>query len=174
MAANQILDTLPHRGVALDLDVASHEDAVVPRILRAGDGLAAVIDAEIAQDPRAVGVSRLNFLLAVKKTFVLVKICGVLDILRNEGIVLARLGNAIDLNGEKHGNAVCQEAASKRNHGAGTPAMSVKYDTCGVLFLSRRIAVMIRPEQMQNEVVGIGKAPVLERLDVSDRGIVFL
>lgn len=137
---------MPNGRVALDLDVTSHEEAVIPRIARAGDRLGAVVDLEIAQNLSASCVGGLDSLLTVKKAAALVEIRGLADILRNQSIILAGFGDAIDLNGKKNGNAVGLEAARKGDRGAGAPAVAEKNDARGAFLVRGRIAVRIGGE----------------------------
>jgi hypothetical protein len=88
----------PYSGIALDLDVWLHEDAVIPRVLAASERLRFVLGSEIAEDAGARGIGGSNPRLAMKHSVQLVKIYGLGDVRRNDGVILSKFGDTIDLN----------------------------------------------------------------------------
>src|ERR1700738_1605387 len=122
--ANQGLDALPHGRIALDFNVTSHENPVIPWILRTSDGIRGVIHPEVSENLRAGGIDRVDSPLAVQKALVLIKIYGLRDIAGNDTIVLAALGDTVHLDGQQHRNAIGLEVTRQCNHGIGAPAMS--------------------------------------------------
>ncbi|HWO39701.1 MAG TPA: hypothetical protein VNO32_63845, partial [Candidatus Acidoferrum sp.] len=61
---------------------------------------------EIAEDASARRIGSANLRLAVEQAIALIKIDGLEDIGRDYGVILAELGDAIDLDGEDYGNTV--------------------------------------------------------------------
>ena len=90
LLANKVFDALPDVLIAFDFNMASHENACVPRILLAGDGIGGVVHAEVAENLSARCIGSLDFLLATDKPFVLVEICGQANVIGNDGVVLTR------------------------------------------------------------------------------------
>jgi len=84
LLANEVLDALPNMLVTLDFDVGAHENAGIPRVLRAGNGVRGVIHVEIAEDLGAGGVGGHDFLLPANEALVLVKVRGVTHIFGDE------------------------------------------------------------------------------------------
>ena len=81
------------------LHVAGGEDAVPPGGFRAVHRTFLVIDAVVAED---FGLSRIgggDLAAAVNEAFGLIKVDGFGDVIGNDGIVLPKLGDAIDLDG---------------------------------------------------------------------------
>lgn len=111
--ANERLDLVPNGGIALDLDVGLHDQAVPPGILTATEGFRFVAGAEIAEDVSARWIGGANLGLAVEHAIELIKIDGLQDIGRYHGVIFADLGDAIDLDGENYGDAVFLELAGE-------------------------------------------------------------
>jgi len=104
--ANERFDLVPNGGIALDLNVGLHDQAVPPGILTTTEGFSFVAGAEIAEDASARWISGANLGLAVEQAIELIKIDGLEDVGRNYGVIFTKLGDAIDLDGEDYGNAV--------------------------------------------------------------------
>jgi hypothetical protein len=117
--------------------VKLHEDTVVPRVLLALDGIGFVVEAKIAEDLGTVGIGGYDLRFAVHEAIRLIKIRGRRYIGGNDLIVLERLGDAIDLNGEQHRNAVSSQFARQRDRFGSSPAVSVEDDAGILLFLGR-------------------------------------
>ncbi len=148
MLADEAFDAVPNVLVTLDFNVGSHEDATEPGILWARDGVRGVIHAEVAEDAGAGGIRGKDFLLPANKAFILVEVRGVVDVVRDEGVILARLRDAVDLDGEKYGNSFGLKLLCEGNHGAGSPAVTVQNDACGALLFVRYDACVSRTQKI--------------------------
>jgi hypothetical protein len=174
LLADELFDALPNVLVALDFDVASHEDATEPGILRARNRIRGVVHAEIAQDLGAGSVRRKDFLLSANEAFVLVEIRGVVDVVRNERVILARLRHAVDLDGEEHGDSLGLELLRKGHDGASSPAVTVQDNACGSPLLVRYGARVACTQKIEKPAVSITHAMIFECFDVNGGWIVFL
>src|SRR5579864_2421969 len=101
---DQGLHLSPNLGITLNLGMSLHEDTVIPGVLPAVDRIPFVVEAEISDDVRACGIGGVDLGLAVQKAIQLIEICGLGYIGGNDLIILAGLGDAVDLNGEQHRN----------------------------------------------------------------------
>ena len=130
-------DLVPYGGIALDLNVGLHEQAIPPGILAATERFCFVVGAEVAEDPSALGISGANLGLAVQHTIELIKIDGLGDIGRDYAVILADLGDAIDLDSKDYGDTVFFELTREFDGFRGTPTVA-KNNDAGVLFFLRR------------------------------------
>src|ERR1700722_12546924 len=121
---------------------------------------------EIAENLGARGVGGQDFLLSANEALVLIKVCGVSHIFRDERIVLTGLRDAIDLYGQDDGNSFGLQIAGEGDDGTGSPAMTIQNDAGGSLLLVRQTGFAIGAEQMQNQIVSIASAAIFEGLDV--------
>ena len=83
------------------------------------------------------GSAALNLGLAVQKAIQLIEICSLGYVSGNDPIILAGLGDTIDLNGEQHRNAFFFQFSRQRNRLRSAPAMSVEDDAGVPLFFGR-------------------------------------
>src|ERR1700722_11631715 len=128
---------------------------------------------EIAENLGARGVGGQDFLLSANEALVLIKVCGVSHIFRDERIVLTGLRDAIHLYGQDDGNSFGLQIAGERDDRTGSPAMTVQNDAGGSLLLVRQAGSAVCAEQMQNQIVSIASAAIFEGLDVRGGRIVF-
>ena len=110
---NERLDLVPDGGIALDLDVGLHDQAVPPRILTATEGFRFVAGAEIAEDASARWIGGANLGLAVEQAIELIKIDGLEYIGRDYSVIFADLRDAIDLDRKHDRDAVSFELAGE-------------------------------------------------------------
>ena len=155
---------MPDFLIALDFDVAAHEEAGVPGIFGAGDGVRAVVEKKIAEDRGARGVGGDDFLLAADEALVLIKIRGVADVVGDGLVVAAGFGNAVDLDGEHDGNAFGLELAREGDHGARAPAVAVQNDVGGALLFCGERRGGFCAEQTHDESVRVVRAAIFECL----------
>ncbi len=167
LLANQRIDSLPHRRVALDLDVAVHEDAVEPRIRGALERVIGVVDKKVPEDLRVVGILRPDLRLAAEEALVLVEVDSVGDVIGNHGVVLAGFGNAVHLNRQKNGYTVSLEVTSECNDGVSAPAMPIKNNSSRALLGFRGFSVSLRGKKTKDQFVSVVAAPILKRFDVN-------
>lgn len=90
----------PNPGIALNFDVRSHENTVVPRVLLAGDWIRFVVETEISDDVRACRIGSADLGLAMEEAIQLIEICRLGYVGGNDLIVLAELGDTVHLDGE--------------------------------------------------------------------------
>ena len=111
--ANERFDLLPYRGITFNLDVGLHEYAVPPGILATTERLCFVVRTEIAEDASTLRIGGANLRLAMEHAIELVKIDGLRDVSGDYGVILASLGDTIDLDRKNHGDAVFFQLAGK-------------------------------------------------------------
>jgi len=97
---------IPDCGIALDLNVGFHENAVPPRILAAAERFCLVVGTKIPKDARARRIGSANLSLAVEHAIELIEIDSLADVRGDDGVILPLLGDAIDLDGENYRDTV--------------------------------------------------------------------
>ena len=115
----------PNLGIALDLGMRLHEDAVISWIPFAVDRIRFVVEAKISDDVRACRIGSADLGLAMEKPLPLIEVYGLGYVGGNDLIILARLGDTVHLNGEQHGNAFSFQFPCQCNGFRSAPAMSV-------------------------------------------------
>ena len=135
MFADQGFNAMPDGLIALDFDVAAHEEACVPGIFGAGDGMRAVVEEIVPEDCGARSVGGDDFWLAADEALVLIEIGGVADVVGDGLVVAAGFGHAIYLDGENDGNAFGLELAGEGDDGAGSPAVAIEDDVSGAFLV---------------------------------------
>jgi len=128
---------VPDSGIAFDLDVRLHENAVPPGILAATERLRLVVGSEVAKDASALGIGGANLGLAVEHAIELIKIDGLGDVGRDHRVIFADFGDAIDLDSEDHRYAVLFELTGEFDGFRGAPTVSKNNDAGVLLFLGR-------------------------------------
>jgi hypothetical protein len=150
IGTNQRFDLRPDGGIALDLDVRLHERTIPPGVLPASEWLRFVIEAEIAEDASAGGISGVNFGQAVEEAVKLVEIHRLGDVRRNYRIVLAEFGDTIDLDREEDWDAVLSKLARELDRLRGAPTVAEDNDAGVLLLLGRQIAVAIDVQETKH------------------------
>src|SRR5260370_8442542 len=87
--------------MTFNLDVRLHKRAAEPGILFAAEGLGRVVEAKVADDPRACWIGGVNCRRAVEKPIALIEVRGLSDVCGDKRVILPALGDAVDLNGQK-------------------------------------------------------------------------
>ena len=88
---------VPDVGVTFNFDMGRHEESVVPGIPLTADGVVLVLDSDVSDDLGACRVGGANIGLTVNKPLQLIKIDGLGDVGRDDGVILAPFGDAIHL-----------------------------------------------------------------------------
>jgi hypothetical protein len=113
------------------------EDAVIPRIRVARDGIRFIVEFQIANNSRACRIGSTNTWLTMEKSIRLIEIDGLGDVGGDNRVVLANLGNTIHLNGQEDGDAVFFQLLRQRHGFRGAPAHPIDNDAGIALFFSR-------------------------------------
>jgi len=102
-----------------------------------------IVEAVVAEDPGFGIIRGFDFRAAVDDSVRLVEIHGGRDIVRDDSVFLPELANAIDLDGEHHGDADAVKLARQQNDSRTAPALAKKHDMGRRLFLVAKHAVVI-------------------------------
>jgi len=92
-------------GITLDGSMSFEKVTIGPRVVITFRGKLIVVEAKRPEDLSACRILSSNFGLTVQHPASLVKIHRLGDIGRHDAIVLSDLGDAVDLDGERHRNA---------------------------------------------------------------------
>ena len=144
--SHQGFDLRPEAGIALALHVVRGEDPVDPGSLRALHGSFAVIDAVVPQYVSFGGIGGHDLRAAMDQTVRLVKIYGLGNVAGYHGIVLPKLGDAIDLYRKQDRDAIPLQIAGKHDRCGSSPTLAEQDNACPCLFLRRQKAVPIAIE----------------------------
>lgn len=116
------------------------------------------------------GIGSHDLPTAMHNTLGLVKVHGFGNIVRDDGIVLPPLRNAINLNGQRNRNPHALQIAREK-HGRGrSPTVTEEDDPRVSFFLRAENPVVVSIEQSQHSIKGILPAAVLKNLNISAVG----
>ena len=104
---------------------------------------------------------------AVDDAMRLVKVHGLGDVGRNDGIVLPDFGDAIHLHGQHNRNAFAPQVAGQQHRRGCSPAVAEENDAGPSFFFRGKNAVVIGVEQAEDGVVGLFPATVLKNPHIS-------
>jgi hypothetical protein len=124
--ADQAFDALPKHRITFDGDMSPGDYAFVPRVDAALGRNFLVAETKISEDLGTRGIGGANFGAPVQHAVGLIEVDGANDVGGNEGIVLARLLDAIDLDGERHRHAIGLQFIGKSDNGGRAPTMSIQ------------------------------------------------
>lgn len=164
--ADQVFDLGPEVGVALAFHVAGGEYAIAPGGVGTIHRSFLVVHEEVAEDLSFGGIGGGDTAASVNDAVGLVEIYGGGDVVGNDGIVLPDFGDAIDLHGERDGDAFAAEITSEENGGSGSPAVAEQNDVSASLFGGGESAVAIGIEKMDDGIVSALPAAVLKNPDI--------
>ena len=102
------------------------------------DWMRLIVKAEISDDLCAIRISGPNLRSAMHNSAWLIEINSLFYIGGNELVVLADFGNTIDLNSEKHWDALLFKFARQRDCRRSTPAVAKQNDSGRLLFFGRQ------------------------------------
>ncbi len=159
--------TVPDRRVAFNLGMGPGQVAVPPGVVRAIDGVVAIVKLEISDDMSARRIGRANRFASVNEASDLEKINRLSDVGGNVRVILAALGNTIDLNGQQNGDAELPEGAREVDALRRTPTVSIENDARLLFLGARERAIMVGIEKIQDLPQGFSLAMIFERLDVN-------
>ena len=134
-------------------------------------GIRGIVEADVAEDFCAGRIGGANFRAAVEVAVRLVKIGGLFDVGGDERIVFADFGDAVDLNGEEHRDAVGLQLAGESDRFGAAPAVAVDDDAGALFFFGREFAVVVGVEKTQNFLVGLFAAMVFKNFHVNLRRV---
>lgn len=109
--ANHGFDFRPEMGVAFTLHVAGSNPAIEPGSCGTANGMLAVIDQIISEDFGAMGIGGDDVAAAMNEAVGLKKVDGLIDVGGDDGVVLPKFSDAIDLDGEQDGHAFALQIA---------------------------------------------------------------
>jgi hypothetical protein len=121
----------------------------------------------------ARGIFRADFGAAVEQAVGFVEVDGFGDVGGDELVVFLRLLDAVDLDGEEHGDIFGLQLAGQGDGFRGAPAHAVKDDAGVLFFFGREGAVVVGVQEFADDIVSGFAAAVLEDFDVDVGGVVF-
>jgi len=166
LLADKVFNLTPEVRIAFALHVIRRNFAVEPRHAFTPGGILLVIEAVVAEDLRLGVVSSPNFLASVQNSMRLIKISGLDDVVGNDAIMLPRLGDGVDLDGEKDGDVVAIELASEHYDGGASPTLAEQDDPGRRFFVRAQGTVMVFVDQVDNAAVGRPSVTILKDLNV--------
>ena len=125
---HQGFDLRPQAGIALALHVAAREVPLEPCRSGAPDWRFPVIETIVAENLGLRIVGGGDAFATVEKAVGLVEIDSGHDIFGDDAIVLPGLGDAVDLDGEEHGDSGAVQFASQHDDGGRSPTMAKEDD----------------------------------------------
>jgi len=117
------------------------------------------------------GIGSANLGSAMQKSVRLVEIHSLLYIAGNNRIVLADLGNAIHLNGEKNRDTFSFQFSRERDRFRSSPAVPKDDDAGSPLFVRRQCSVVVQVEAPQHFPVSLLPVTILKSLYIYARGV---
>jgi hypothetical protein len=176
------LDSLAHEGfdlrpqprIALALRVGGREEALKPRRSRALHGRFLIIEPVVAENLRLRIVGGGDACAAVEQAVRLIEVGRRRDILGYDGIALPGLRDAVDLNGQQHGNSGAVQFASQHDDGGRSPTVAEENNARLGFFRVAQHTVMIRVEPVKNGVVCVLAVAIFEDLNRGSAGKVWL
>src|SRR5579862_8453068 len=122
--------------IALALHVAGSEGALEPDGFSTPGGGFAVIEAVVAENVSLGIVGGADDRSAMNQTMRLIKVGGIFNIVGDNAIVLPKLRDTVDLNGEQDRNANAIQFTSEHDYGGGSPTVA-EQNNPGPRFLFR-------------------------------------
>lgn len=147
------------------------KDAAEPGGAAAGHRFAVVRELVVAEDAGAGRVCGGDFWLAMDPAAGLIEIHSLLDVGGDQRIVLANLGNAVDLHGEQNRNADVLKAAGEGDDGGRAPTVAKEHDAGGLLFEVGETTVVICVEALTDHFVSIAITAILKDLGFDLAGV---
>ena len=166
LLADKVFNLTPEVRIAFALHVIRSNFAVEPRHAFTAGGILLIVEAVVAEDLRLGVVGSPNFLASVQNSMRLIKISGLDDIVGNDAIMLPRLGDGVDLDGEKDGDVVAIELASEHYDGGASPTLAEQDDPGRRFFVRAQGTVMVFVDQVDNAAVGRPAVTILKDLNV--------
>ena len=166
LLANEALDLIPKVGIAFALHVIRCNSAVEPRHAVTLDRILMVVKSIVAEDLGLGVVRSPNLAASMQNAMRLVKIGGLDDVVRNDPIVLPRLGNRVDLDSEEDRDFVSIEFAGQEYDCRSTPALAEQDDARAGFFFGAEIAVVIFVDEANDAVISRFSMTVLKHLYV--------
>ena len=161
-------------GIAFGLHVTWGNDAIEPGISFAADGGLPVIETISPEDPGFGIVGSLDGGAAMDDSVWLVEVDCSLHVFRDDGIILPRLCDTIDLDRQHYRDADAIQFAREDYRGRAAPAVADEHDVRSGFFIVAQHAVMVRIQQVKDGFEGCLAMAVLENLDVNIFGGILL
>src|SRR5579862_5025719 len=124
-----------------------------------------VVEAVVAENLRLGIIGGLDLCSPMHQAVRLIKIYRGRDIVGDNLVVLPRLGDAVNLDGEQHWDSRPIQFARQHHYGGGSPAVAKQDDPRLRFFLGAQNSVMIDVEQAQNCLVRSPSVAVFKNLD---------
>lgn len=168
VCADQRLHVIPNLRIAFYLGVRFGEVAVPPRIVFVAiHWVGCVIETKVSDNVRAGRICRVNFGASMRGSIGLIKIGSLSHVRRNNAIILSKLPDAIDLDGQKHWNAIGIQFARQVDGFRTSPAVAVENDAGILFFFCCQPSFMVSIQELQDFLISALSAVILKNLDVN-------
>ena len=127
---HQVCDLGPDMGIAFAFEVGVHEGLAEPRCAGAGHRICFVVETVVAEDFCFLRIGSADLMASVDEAVGLIEVHRRRDIGGDDAIFLPELGDAVDLNGEQHGNSGTLQLARQHDYGGGSPTVAEENDSC--------------------------------------------